>query len=116
MRVYGDSQSMMKIYIYNYVREKIRYIVGLQEPLLTTLKRRKLPWFAHVTQHDTLPKTILQGTVEGGKCRNRQRKKWVKNVKEWTNVTVPELLTAASRNRDGGPCQLLLPSLPPTTS
>ena len=33
-----------------------------QELLLSTVKRRK---FGHVCRHDTLPKIILQGTVDG---------------------------------------------------
>ena len=44
-------------------------VMGPQEPLLATVKRRKLAWFGHVTRHDSLPKTILQGTSEGGRRR-----------------------------------------------
>ena len=36
--------------------------VGPLEPLLATVKRRKLVWFGHVTRLDNLPETILQGT------------------------------------------------------
>ena len=38
-------------------------------------KRRKLKWYGHVTQSSGLDKTILiQGTVQGGRRRGRQRK------------------------------------------
>ena len=40
--------------------------VGPQEPLLATVKRRKLAWFGHVTRHDSLSKTIFEDTLEGG--------------------------------------------------
>ena len=40
---------------------KINFLVSSQEPLLATVKRRKLAWFGHVTRHDSLSKTILQG-------------------------------------------------------
>ena len=49
----------------DYVRKKIKDLVGPQEPLLATVKQRKLVWFGHVTRHTTLSKTILQGRVEG---------------------------------------------------
>ena len=52
-----------------WVLNKINFLVVLQEPLLATVKRRKLAWFGHVTGHDSLPKTILQGTLEGGRQR-----------------------------------------------
>ena len=40
--------------------------VGPQKPLLSTVKRRKLQWYGHVTRDNNLAKTILQGTVGGG--------------------------------------------------
>ena len=83
----------------DYVRSLVSSYVGPQEPLLTTVKRRKLAWFGHVTRHDTLSKTILQGTVEGGRRRGRQRKNWTDNVKEWTDLSIPALLTTAANTR-----------------
>ena len=78
-----------------YVWDLVESLVGPQEKLLATVKRRKLQWFGHVTRHDTLSRTILQGTVEGGRKRGRQRKSWSDNVKSWTEMTTPQLLTAA---------------------
>ena len=59
-------------------------------------KRRKLAWFWHVTRHDRFSKTILQGTLAGGRRRGQQRKCWMDNIKEWTLLPMPELLTRAS--------------------
>ena len=50
----------------DFVLSKIKFLVSPQEPLLATVKRRKLAWFGHVTRHDSLSKTILQGTLEKG--------------------------------------------------
>ena len=33
-----------------------------------------------------LAKTILQGTVKGGRRRGRQRKRWEDNIREWTGL------------------------------
>ena len=73
--------------------------VGRQEPLLATVKRRKMAWFGHTIRHNTLSKTILQGTVEGSRRQGRPRKSWMENVKEWTNQTMPELLAAAPQRK-----------------
>ncbi|GFR87376.1 endonuclease-reverse transcriptase [Elysia marginata] len=70
--------------------------VGPQEPFLATVKRRKLAWFGHVTRHDSLSKTILQGTVEGKRRRGRQKKAWCDNIKEWTGMAMYELVRSAS--------------------
>ena len=68
-------------------------------------KRRKLAWFGHVTRHDSLSKTILQGILEGGRRRGRQRKCWMDNIKEWTSLPLPKMLTQGS--------MLNRPSCPP---
>ena len=49
------------------VRAKIQQAIRLHEDLLTILKKRKLQWYGHVSRSSGLAKTILQGTVKGGK-------------------------------------------------
>ena len=82
------------------VLSKINFLVGPQEPLLATVKRRKLAWFEYATHLDSLSKTILQGTLEGGRCRGQQRKCWIDNITEWTSLPMAELLTRASCRKD----------------
>ena len=47
--------------------------VGPYDNILTTVKKRKLKWFGHVSRSAGLAKTILQGTVHGGRRRGRQK-------------------------------------------
>ena len=65
---------------------KIQQAIGPQEDLLTTVKRRKLQWHGHVSRSPGLAKTILQGTVKGGRRQGRQRKMWEDNTREWTGL------------------------------
>ena len=53
------------------VRAKIQQAVGPHKDLLTMVKRRKLQWYDHVSRSSGLAKTILQGTVKGGKRQGR---------------------------------------------
>ena len=50
------------------------------------VKRRKLQWYGHVSRSSGLAKTILQGTVKGGRRQGRQRKKWEDNIMEWMGL------------------------------
>ena len=50
------------------------------------VKRRKLQWYGHVSRSSGLAKTILQGTVKGGRRQGRQRKRWEDNIREWTGL------------------------------
>ena len=36
--------------------------------------------------HQVWAKTILQGTVKGGRRQGRQRKRWEDNIREWTGL------------------------------
>ncbi|GFR88836.1 UDP-glucuronosyltransferase 2A1-like [Elysia marginata] len=98
------TNSKRNFVIHNYrdhvtnesVRDLVVAYVDPQEPLLATVKRRKLAWFGHVTRHDSLSKTILQGTVEGKRRRGRQKKAWCDNIKEWAGMAMYELVRSAS--------------------
>ena len=67
------------------VRAKIQQEIGPHEDL-TIVKRRKLQWYGHVSRSSNLAKTVLQGTVKGGRRRGRQRKRWEDNIREWTGL------------------------------
>merc|ERR1712121_379458 len=62
------------------IRDKILQAIGPYEGLLTTVRKRKLKWFGHVTRGEGLAKTVIQGTVEGGRRKGRQRKRWEDNI------------------------------------
>ena len=49
------------------VKARIGNAIGPYEDVLTSVKRRKLKWYGHVTRSSGLVKTILQGTVQGGR-------------------------------------------------
>ena len=59
-----------------YVWQQVDIHVGRQEILPLTVKRRKLSWFGHVCRHNAMPKTILDGPVDGSRRRGRPRKSW----------------------------------------
>ena len=56
------------------VRAKNQQAIGPHENLLTIVKRHKLQWYGHVSRSAGLAKTILQGTVKGGRRQGRQRR------------------------------------------
>ena len=92
------------------------FLVGPKERLLAAVKRQKHAWFGHHTCHDSLSKTILQGSFESGRFYGRQRKYWIDNTKEWTSLPMPELLTMTScrknRKRISAELPLMFPPRP----
>ena len=68
------------------VRAKMQQAIGPHEDLLTIVKRRKLQRYGHVSRLSGLAKTILQGTVKGGRRQGGQKKRWEDNIMEWTGL------------------------------
>ena len=82
MRCYGKNLRISyKDHVINEeVHAKIQKAIGPHEDLLTIVKRRKLQWYGHVSRSSGLDKTILQGTVKGGRRQGKQRKKGEDNI------------------------------------
>ena len=68
------------------VRANIQQAIGPHEDLLTTVKRRKLQWYGHVSRSSGLAKTILQCTVKGGRRQGRQKVRWEDNIRKWAGL------------------------------
>ena len=65
---------------------KILQANGPHRDLLTNVNRRKLKGYGHVTCSSGLAKTMLQGTVKGGRKQGRQKMRWEDNIREWTGL------------------------------
>ena len=74
------------------VRSRIRKAIGPYEKLLSTVKRRKMKWYGHVTRVFGFAKTVLQGTVREGRRRGRQRKRWEDNSRDWTGLELSDVV------------------------
>ena len=68
------------------VHVKIQQAIGPHEDLVTIVKRLKLQWHGHVSRSSGLARTILQGTVKGGRRQGGQKKRWEDNIRQWTSL------------------------------
>ena len=82
------------------VRSRIQKAIGPYEELLSTVKRRKMKWYGHVTRASGLAKTVLQGTVRGGRRRGRQRKRWADNIRNWTGFELRDTVRRAEEREE----------------
>ena len=63
-----------KVHITNEeVRAKIQQAIGPHKDL-TIVNRSKLQWYDHVSRSSGLAKTILQGTVKGGRRQGSRKR------------------------------------------
>ena len=83
----------------DWVRSKINFLVGPQEPRLATVKRRKLAWSAYVTWHKASPKPFCRTPWRGGRRRGRQRKMLAGQHERVNAPAYARTVTTASRRR-----------------
>ena len=81
------------------VHAKLQQAIGPHEDHLTIVKRRKLQWYGHVSRSSRLAKTILQGTVKGGRRQGRLRKRREDNTREWTGLEFAKSQRAVENRR-----------------
>ena len=86
----------------NKICAKIQQAIGPHEDLLTILKRRKLQSYGHASRSSGLVKTILQGTVKGGRRPGRQKKRREDNIREWTGLEFAKSQRAVENTENGG--------------
>lgn len=84
------------------MRNRTRQAVGLQEELLTIVKRQKFRWYGHVSRSSGLAKTVLQGTLPGGRKRSRHRKRWEDNIPEWAGLNLCDAVKESEEEKDRG--------------
>ena len=79
-----------------WLRSKINCFVGPQEPLLATVKRRKLAWFGRVNATTASTKPSFRAPWKVGDAVVGRRNAGWTNIKAFTSLPMPELLTRAS--------------------
>ena len=75
-----------------YIKDVMISLIGTYEPILQSIRRRKLKWHGHTIRHDNLSKTILHGMVEGDRKCGRPKRKWIDDIKEWSKMTQSDLM------------------------
>ena len=102
MQFVNAKWLQLKMYQNEEVKALVTNAIGPYQDLLTIVKSRKLKWYGHVTRSKaTISKTILQGTVPGGRKRGRQKKRWEdNNIAEWTGMKLSQTLRKAEDRKE----------------
>ena len=75
-----------------YIKYVMTILIGTYEPTLQSIHRRKLKLHGHTIRHNNLSKTILQCMVEGNRKCGRPKRKWIDDIKEWSNMIQSDLM------------------------
>ena len=59
------------------------------------MTKRTFRWHGHIKKSKGSAKMILQGMVQGGNWKGRQKKGWEDNIPEWTGLELGEAFQQA---------------------
>lgn len=76
--------------------------VGKSRELLQTINKRKVAYLGHVLRHEKyeLLQLIMMGKVAGKRRVGRRKKSWLRNIREWTNISSVEQLFRLAQDRN----------------
>ena len=63
------------------------------------IMKRKVKYFGHMMRAAGLQKRLLQGKIEGQRRRGRPRRTWMRDITEWTQLTVPQCMQQSGERR-----------------
>ena len=82
------------------VRNAIRHVIGSYGDLINIVTEHKLRWYGHTTRSTGLAKMILQGTLQEGRRKDRQKKRWEDNLSDWAGLGLGEALRKADDGKE----------------
>ena len=88
-------RSMKVPYTEHVTNETILTRVQRERGLLASVKSHKLKHFGHTSRHNSLTKDIMLGPMPGKRRQGGQKKQWLDDFREWTGLTVPDLVCLA---------------------
>src|SRR5438552_18046150 len=62
---------------------------------LITVRGRQMSFFGHVMRNQEIESFSISGTIEGKRCRGRQRIIYTKSLSEWMKVEETEMIRAS---------------------
>ncbi|GFR61401.1 endonuclease-reverse transcriptase [Elysia marginata] len=65
--------------------------LGSRRELVNTIKTRKIKYFGHAS----FLKDVLEGKIEGSRPRERQRRRWIDDITEWTGKNIHQCTVEA---------------------
>ena len=77
------------------------FAVLFAKPFTQPHEAVKLQWYGQVSRSSGLAKTIMQGTVKGGRRQGGQTKRWEGNIREWTGLEFAKSQRAVEKDGSG---------------
>jgi len=103
-------RKMLKVrYTDHVTNEEVLRRAKAKRNLRSQIMKRKTKYFGHIVRANKLQKQLLQGKLEGRRCRGRPRRTWTKDIEEWTKMS---FIQCVRKSEDRGLWRKLAAKLP----
>ena len=75
-------------------------MLKIKKYVIPAIKRRKTVYFGHMVRRDNIQRMLVDGRVEGKRCKGRPRTEWITNIHEWTQIKSYEEMIRKAQNRE----------------
>ena len=80
--------------------EEVLKMLKIKKYVVPTIEKRKTIYFGHMIRRDNIQRMLVEGRVEGKRCKGRPRMEWTTNIQEWTQITSYEEMIRKTQNRE----------------
>ena len=93
-------RKMLRIsYMEHRTNDWVLKLVGEERKLLNSIKTKKCQYFGHIVRAQKIQHHLLQGKLNGRRGRGRPRRTWLKDIAEWTGLSMIDATHAAQDRR-----------------
>ena len=71
-----------------------------KKTFLKTFKERKLQYFGHLIREKRKQKLLMEGKIEGTRCRRKQRRTWASDVTYWCDLSYTKCVRRAKNRKE----------------
>ena len=86
-------------YTRHITNEEVLNRVAVTRTLINTIRSRQICFFGHVIRNKEIEKLCISGSIEGKRCRGRQRLTYTKSLSDWMGTDETTMIRTA-RDRD----------------
>ena len=72
----------------------------VKQTLLRTISKRKLPYFFTLDTRKGKTNLLMEGKIEGARCKGKQRRTWTSDVMDWCGQSYVKCVRMAENRKE----------------
>ena len=87
-------------HVHRKTNVEVLEMAKVKQTLLRTIQERKLQYFGHLIRGKGKQKLLMEGKIEGTRCRGKQRRTWTSDVTDWCSLSNTKYVRMAESKKE----------------